>query len=129
MRTFLMDMISQIQRFSNRLDNLTLLTNQHWVLIENIENRKTVFIFRSNNQLLISNDGQVEKAKWEYLENNSLLIDSVNGTHLFKHGFFDENLLALKLDSKNEYAIFINENKYNGDLNSVEKVLDFIRSN
>lgn len=129
MRTFLADIISQIQRFSDRIDNLTLLTNQHWVLIENIANKKTVFIFRSNNELLISNDGQVERAKWEYLGNNSLLIDSSSGTYLFKHGFFDENLLALKLDSKNEYAIFINENKYSGDLNSIERVIEFIRTN
>ncbi|OQP64237.1 hypothetical protein A3860_19870 [Niastella vici] len=128
MKTFLAEIIPQIQRFSARLDNLTLLMNQHWVLIDNIEHKKTVYIFRTNNQLLIANDGQVENAKWEYLGNNSLLIGNINGTYLFKHGFFDKNLLALKIDSRDEYAIFINENKYNGDLNSFEKVLDFIRT-
>jgi hypothetical protein len=126
MRTFIADIIPQIQRFSQRLDNLTLLTNQHWVSIDNIANSKTVFIFRNNNQLLISKDGLVEKATWEYLGNNSLLIDKSDTTHLFKHGFFDQNILALKVDSKNEYAIFINENKYDGDINSVEKVIDFL---
>lgn len=126
MRTFIADIIPQIQRFSQKLDNLTLLTNQHWVSIDNIVNSKTVFIFRNNNQLLISKDGLVEKATWEYLGNNSLLIDKSDTTHLFKHGFFDQNILALKVDSKNEYALFINENKYNGDINSVEKVIDFL---
>jgi hypothetical protein len=103
-----------------------LLTNQHWVVIDDISNNKNVYIFRANNDLLISLNGKVEKAKWEYLGNNSLLIDKKDETYLFKHGFFDENILALKVDSKDEYAFLINENKYDGDLNSIEKVIDFL---
>jgi hypothetical protein len=129
MKTFLADIIPQIQRYSKKLDNLTLLTNQHWVLIDNNSNTKTVFIFRANDQLIISNNGQVEKAKWEYLGNDSLLIDKTDGSFLFKHGFFDESILALKIDSNYEYAFFINENKLNGNLNSIENILDFLQTN
>jgi hypothetical protein len=75
---------------------------------------------------LISQNGKVEKAKWEYLGNNSLLIDKKDESYLFKHGFFDENILALKVDSKDEYAFLINENKYDGELNSLDKVNDFL---
>jgi hypothetical protein len=75
MRTFISDIIPRIQKFSQKLDNLTLLTNQHWVVIDDIDNTKNVYIFRHNNELLISQNGKVEKAKWEYLGNNSLLID------------------------------------------------------
>jgi hypothetical protein len=126
MKTFIADLIPKLQRFSQKLDNLTLLTNQHWVVIDDISNNKNVYIFRANNDLLISLNGKVEKAKWEYLGNNSLLIDKKDETYLFKHGFFDENILALKVDSKDEYAFLINENKYDGDLNSIEKVIDFL---
>lgn len=126
MKTFIADIIPQIQHFSQKLDNLTMLTNQHWVSIDNILDSKTVFIFRNHNQLLISIDGVVEKASWEYLGNNSLIIDKLDNTYLFKHGFLDQNILALKVDSKNEYAIFINENKYDGDINSIQKVFDFL---
>jgi hypothetical protein len=126
MKTFISDIIPKIQRFSQKLDNLTLLTNQHWVVIDNISNNKNVYIFRNNNDLLISQNGKVEKAKWEYLGNNSLLIDKRDESYLFKHGFFDENILALKVDSKDEYAFLINENKYDGELNSVERVIDFL---
>jgi hypothetical protein len=69
----------------------------------------------------------VEKAKWEYIGNKSLLIDKSNESYLFKHGFFDENILALKVDSSDEYAVFVNENNYNGDLNSIDKVFGFLR--
>ena len=126
MKTFISDLIPKLQRFSQKLDNLNLLTNQHWVVIDDISNNKNVYIFRSNNDLLISQNGKVEKAKWEYLGNNALLIDKKDESYLFKHGFFDENILALKVDSKDEYAFLINENKYDGELNSLEKVIDFL---
>lgn len=126
MRTFLTDIFPKIQRFSNKLDNLTLLTNQHWVSIDDILSTKTIYIFRTNNELLISENGKVEKAKWEHLGNKSILIDKSNDSYLFKQGFLDENVLALKVDTSKEYAVFVNENKYDGELNSFQKVKDFL---
>lgn len=126
MKTYFSDLIPKIQRFSQKLENLTLLTNHHWVAIDGIEDTKTVYIFRQNGDLLISINGKVEKAKWEYLGNNSILIDRKNGSYLFKHGFFDENILALKIDSRNEYAFLVNENRYNGELNSIESIVEFL---
>ena len=102
--------------------------DQHWVVIDDIALTKNVYIFRSNNELLISQNGKVEKAKWEYLGNNSLLIDRKEESFLFKHGFFDENILALKIDSKEEYAFLVNETRYDKELNSLEAVGDFLQS-
>ena len=126
MRTFVADIIPRIQRFSQKLDNLTLLTNQHWVVIDEIERSKNVYIFRNNNELLISLNGRVEKAKWEYLGHNSILIDRKNESFLLKHGFFDENILALKIDSKEEYAFLVNETKFDKELNSIEGIVRFL---
>jgi hypothetical protein len=44
MKTFISDIFPKIQRHSDKLDNLTLLTNQHWVSIDDILNTKQ-FIF------------------------------------------------------------------------------------
>jgi hemin uptake protein HemP len=96
MKTYISDIIPKLQRFSRKLDDLTYLTNQHWVVVDDINNIKSVYIFRTNNQLLISNNGKVSKANWEYLGNNSILIDKNDESYLFKHGFLDENILALK---------------------------------
>ncbi|MEI8274322.1 MAG: hypothetical protein WCG08_17045 [Paludibacter sp.] len=126
MRTYISDIFPRIQKFSQKLDNLALLTNQHWVVIDDIDNTKNVYIFRQNNELLISQNGKVEKAKWEYLGNNSLLIDRKDESYLFKHGFFDENILALKIDSKDEYAFLVNETKFDKELNSSSSVIDFL---
>ena len=123
MRTYVADIIPKIQRFSEKLDNLTMLTNQHWVVLDELTQSKTVYIFRDNAELLIATNGKVEKAKWEYLGQNSILIDLKEESFLFRHGFFDKNILALKVDSKDEYAVLINESKYNGELNSIDTVI------
>ena len=76
--------------------------------------------------MLIALNGRIEKAKWEYLGFNSLLIERENSSFLFKHGFFDENILALKLDSKEEYAFLVNESKYNAEINTIDSVKNFL---
>ncbi len=129
MRTYVADIIPKIQRFSEKLDNLTMLTNQHWVVLDELAQSKTVYIFRDNAELLIATNGKVEKAKWEYLGQNSILIDLKEESFLFRHGFFDKNILALKVDSKEEYAVLINESKYNGELNSIDTVIHFLNQN
>ncbi len=128
MKTYIADIIPKIQRFSQRLDELTKLTNQHWVSLGDINQSKRVFIFRANNQLLISDNGIVERGSWEYLGNQSLLLETKNDCYLLKHGFFDENVIALKLDSTESYAFFINETKYLGELNNIKDVLKFLEN-
>lgn len=54
------------------------------------------------------------------------MIDRKEDSYLFKHGFFDENVMALKIDGKEEYAFLVNENRFDGELNSKEKVLKFL---
>lgn len=98
MKTFVADIIPKIQKYSQKLDNLTLLTNQHWIVLDELVQSKTVYIFRQTKELLISTNGKVEKANWEYLGQNSILIDIKEQSYLFRHGFFDENVLALKID-------------------------------
>lgn len=129
MRTYVANIIPKIQKYSQKLDNLTKLTNQHWVVLNELEQSKTVYIFRVNGELLISINGKVDKAKWEYLGADSILIDLKDQSYLFRNGFLDENILALKIDSKEEYAILVNESKYQGELNSISAVINFLSDN
>ncbi len=127
MKTYILNIIPSIQRFSEKLDNLAMLTNQHWVVFDEIKNSKNVYIFRTNKELLLSKDGRVSKANWDYIGNNTLLIEIGEESYLFRHGFFDQNILALKLDGKkDEYALLVNESKYNRELNSLDKITDFL---
>ncbi len=126
MKTYAADIIPAIERFSQRLDNLTMLVNHHWVVLDEQAQTKTVYIFRNNGELLIAVNGKVEKARWEYLGHSTLLIDLSEQSYVFRHGFLDQNILALKVDNANEYAVLINENRYVNDLNSIAAVLEFL---
>jgi hypothetical protein len=112
MRTYLLSLIPKLQQFSQKLDNTTLLTSQHWVVIDDEGGQKMGYIFRPNGDLLITQGGKVHKAKWEYLGNQSLLVDRGGESYLFKHGFFNEKLLALKVDGTDEYALMVTESEY-----------------
>ena len=129
MKTYISNIIPRIQRYSKKLDDLTTLKNQNWVLIDESNNVKNVFIFRDNNQILIAKNGKVSKEKWEYLGDNTLLIEFNGEGYLFKHGFLDENIFALKMDSTSEYLFFINETKYQFELNTIEDINDFLIEN
>ncbi len=74
MKTFLLDLISTFQRYSKRLNDLALLMNKHWVSLSNIEEEKNTFIFRDNNQLIISERGLAKRGSWEYFGENSMLL-------------------------------------------------------
>lgn len=128
MKTYIADIIPRIKQFSKKLDDLTLLENQHWVIIDETTQTKQVFIFRKNSELLIATDGKVQKGKWEYLNNDSILIEKQEEMFLLKHGFLDNEILSLKLDSRNEFAFFVNETKYGDDLNDIESIQEFLRA-
>tara|TARA_R110002126_G_C10307631_1_gene487714 strand:- start:570 stop:788 length:219 start_codon:yes stop_codon:yes gene_type:complete len=68
LKTYISNIIPKIQGFSKKLDDLTLLKNQNWVLINEKENTKNVFIFRDNNQVLIAKNGKVKKKIGNILE-------------------------------------------------------------
>ena len=126
MKTYILDIIPKIQRYSRKLDDLTILLNKHWVIFDEILSSKSVYIFRANKELLISNNGKVKKAKWDYVGTSALLIDVGDESYLFKHGFFNEDILALKLDGKDEYALLINESSSMQELNSVKSIVEFL---
>ena len=123
MKTFISDIIPKFERFSKKLDDITLLKNQHWISIDDIKKSKRVFIFRDNSELIVSKDGIVEKGRWEYLGNQSLLIELGKITYLVKNSFVDNDILALKLDSSSSYIIFVSETKSNLELNTIDDIL------
>lgn len=127
MQTYLSDIFNRVQRFSKKLDHTSMLLNKHWVLLDELSSTKVVYIFQSNNVLIISQNGVAERAKWEYLSENSIIIDFKNGSsYLYKHGFLDSNILALKIDSQEKYAVLVNENKFQDQLNSLGAITLFL---
>ena len=111
MKTYFLDIIPKIIHLSKKLNVETNITNKHWILINENENSKKVFIFCNDKTLIVSTNGIVEKGYWKIINPNTILIELSKSSFLFKHGFIDNDILILKLDGIDEYCLFINEDK------------------
>ena len=109
MKTYLLDVLNKFQRFSENLDVKTILCNKAW-LIFNDSGDKEVYIFQEDGSLIISLNGKVSRATWQYIPaNRSLIINSDNESYMLRPFFQDENLFTLQLDGTREYSFLLNE--------------------
>jgi hypothetical protein len=127
MKLYITDAINRIAKFSNRLDDMTLLKNQNWVNVNDLTSHKEVYIFRDNGVLFIARNGIVDRNSYEYLSSGNLLINDSNRSFLFKTAFVDKNILALNLDSTNQYAFFVNETRNNESINNYDSLMSFLK--
>jgi hypothetical protein len=109
MKSYFENILPKILAFSNKLDALSNLVDEPWSVYNS---PKEKYIFRQNNQLLYSNNGNVSIGKWELLNKaNSILIEQNNTFRLFNHGFLDDSILMLRIDGGDELFILTNTNK------------------
>jgi len=120
MQTYISNIIPSLARFSKKLDDITLLTSKHWVILNETTQIKSTYIFRNNKELIVSENGIVVHGTWDYLGFNKILLRFNNNSFLFQHGFLEDDILALQLDGMNKYAIFINEGR--SDLNTLSRI-------
>jgi len=126
METNLSVLIPRVRTLSQKFDNTSLILSHHWVLVDEINSKKKLYIFRKNKELLISEDGQVDIASWRYLGKNTLLVENNTVKNLYKHGFFDQNLIAIKIRDDENYSFFVNEEKFDHGLNSENKIAKYL---
>ena len=126
MRFYLSDLIPRLAKFSKQLDTNAKLVNQNWILIQDDEASKLVYLYSDDGSLDVYQNGiEIDTGTFK-LVNNSLQI-KISGTRgLFKIGFFDEYVMALKRDSTNHFAFFVNETRYEGEFNSAQNIFDFL---
>jgi len=126
METNLSVLIPRVRKLSQKFDNTSLILSHHWVLVDKINSKKKLYIFRKNKELLISEDGQVDIASWRYLGKNTLLVENNTVKNLYKHGFFDQNLIAIKIRDDENYSFFVNEEEFDHGLNSENKIAKYL---
>lgn len=109
MKTFLLDIADRFRRFDEQLDVKALLCNKSWQVF-NDSGVKEIYIFQEDGSLIISLNGKVNRATWQYIPaNRSLIINSDNESYMLRPFFQDENLFTLQLDGTREYSFLINE--------------------
>lgn len=129
MKTFLFDTFNQYKRFSESLDIKTALCNKTWVVFNN-SGEKEIYIFQEKGKLLISVNGKVTYATWEYIHaNKSLIISGSKNSYMVHTAYIDNILFALNIDGTNEYAFLIDENnKQNFQPQSYNDIKDYFQN-
>lgn len=114
MKVFIESILPKISGFSEKLDKLTLIVDEPWVIIDD-KDIHTKLIFRKDNTLLISENGNVTLGKWDLLNKaKSILLEINSSLKLYNHGFLDEGILILKIDGGSDYFVLVNQNKNPG---------------
>lgn len=85
-----------------------------WILYNlKKEDYTNTYIFREkNNELLVVQDGEVQKGKWEVLIlSNSILINDGKVEMLYNIDFFCDEGIVLRKENMQEYLILVKRNK------------------
>lgn len=111
MRLYLKMLVDELRHHSISLKKQSILVNKPWTMIDE-ENEMQRLIFESNNQLVISKNGQVQMGSWDYYpEAKSILINRVTDRILLNEAFIDKGVMILKMDgTQNRFFVFANEN-------------------
>ena len=104
-----MSIPDSIKGISDKLNVKALLCDKSWV-IYNDDGIRIVFIFEKKGSIIISQNGVVEKAKWEYVKaNKSILIENNGQTLLLHPTFVDDILFIMQQDGTNFHIVMIDE--------------------
>jgi hypothetical protein len=70
---------------------------------------KVTYLFRRNNELLVTKKGEVATGRWEYLPSmQSLLIEYVGKRRMYNQGFLDKAVLLLRKEGTEDFLALAN---------------------
>lgn len=127
MKIYILNAVQRLKKYSQKLDAQAILYDKSWEVF-NETGDKELMIFRTNNELLISRNGIVQKGKWELLDIANILIDVGEKTYLLNASYIEDELLALRLDGTEQYMVMIETDMKNrfflNTIESIEKYLE-----
>ena len=106
--------LTKLKKTTQKSISKSYLTGCSWLFVNNLnESENIVYTFRTNNELLVTKNGLVDKKNYELIiDNNSILITQNNITeHYNIVNIQDDFLLLQKLSSEN-LQIFANQTKF-----------------
>lgn len=102
MRDYISTILPRIQQYSKQLNDEANFVEIPWAFLDEA-GAKVTYIFRRNNELLVSRHGDVATGRWEYLPVvQSLLIEYQGSKRLYNQGFLDKAVMVLRKDGTEE---------------------------
>lgn len=108
MRDYISSILPRIQQYSKQLNDEANFVEIPWGFIDE-DGDKVTYIFRRNNELLVSKKGEVATGHWEYLPVvQSLLIEYNSSKMMYNQGFLDKAVMVLRKDGTEEIFALAN---------------------
>jgi len=127
MDTHLYNTIPNLKPFDFERHHDTQFINKHWVLVNGISKKKSIYTFRKDNILEIERKDTIINTTWSLDIENIFSIETEDGLITVKAYFKDDDILVLNHQNKKEFALYINTTNYNEELNSVEDIQLFLK--
>ncbi|KGE88589.1 MAG: hypothetical protein ACE362_08365 [Phaeodactylibacter xiamenensis] len=110
MQSYLQSILPRLQRYSKQLNDEANFVEIPWAYMDDDE-AKVTYLFRRNNELLVTKQGEVATGRWEYLPSmQSLLIDYEGKRRMYNQGFLDKTVLLLRKEGTEQLLPLANVN-------------------
>lgn len=111
--------LSKAKKLTQKSISKSYLIGCTWILLNNEDNEDILYTFRSNDELLITINGIVERCQYELIvDNNSILITKNSVTELYNIINDHNEFLFLNRVSSQKILAFANYTKYKDELKS-----------
>ena len=111
MKTYILDSVNRLKRYSQSLDVKTSFCNRSWWAF-NDTGEKTLYVLKEDGTLYVTVNGQGIKGSWDHLAaNDTIIFNYGDRVFMFHPEFKDDNILCLNLDGTESYAFLIDEAK------------------
>lgn len=127
MTDILYNIVPKLQPFDYTLHHDNQFINQKWILINGIEDAASMYVFKPNNELVISENDEVTMTRWSFINSNFLSITTEDGIVLIKAFYKDKDTLVLNQKASEDYSFFINTSDYSDTINSKEDIQKFLK--
>ncbi|TYC14826.1 hypothetical protein ES677_05450 [Bizionia gelidisalsuginis] len=124
----ILELLPNLISFNYETHYDSLFINQNWVLVNGISEKKATYVFKEEDILTIQDNDIVSETSWSIHFKNIFSIETEDGNITVKAYFKDTDVLVLEHQDKDDYALFINEDKVKDGINSIEDVTHFLKS-
>ncbi len=111
MTDYLKSILPRLQRYSKQLSEEANFVDVPWAF-RDVDGAVVTYLFRRNNELLVTKQGEVVTGRWEYIASlRSLLIEYEGRKRLYNQGYLDPEKAVLILRKDGTEELFVLGNK------------------
>ena len=127
MPSAIFNLLSNLEPFNHEAHYDSVLLDHEWVLVNGIENKKEVYIFKADDVLIIEHNASSSQTTWKIIKDNTFTIDTEDGLTEVDAYFKDKDILVLNKERTSDCAVFINSNFDSDQINSVDDIQEFLK--